>query len=188
MNKKKWVLIGMTLLVIALTVTVICINNWYNSGNVRVMDGRLRVDLDGIGYVIDQETEEITGEVEVAIHGRSDSVEKDIFVGRMEVMGYLNEADGTMTSNKGILKGEDGYWEIRRRDNCQHVEEDDDGTSKSVTHSCKYSYIYYVHPDKQDFLVVRISDKYKVYPVYVVFADSEEEAMQIYREFKSDSE
>lgn len=183
MNKKKWIWIGMTLLVIALTATIIGINSWYNSGNVRVMGGRVRVDLEGIGYVIDQETGELIGQSELVIRGQSDSANKEIFVGRMEVMGYLNEADGTMATNKGVLKGDDGYWEIRRVDNCSHLETDEKGESKVVNHSCKYSYIYYIHPDKQDHLVVRIKDKYKINPVYVVLADSEDEAMQIYREF-----
>ena len=187
MKTKKWILIAMTLLVIALTVTVIGVNHWYHSGNVRVMGGRLRVDITGVGYIIEQETGEVTGQAPLKVLGESDAANKEVFVGDLDVMGYINEADGTMTSNKGVMKGENGYWEIRQLDNCRHVEEDDSGNSKVVNHSCKYSYIYYVHPDKQDFLIVRVKDKYAMYPLYVVLADSEEEALQIYQDFKGDN-
>lgn len=184
MNRKKWILIGMTLLVIALAAFVIGVNSWYQSGNVRVMGGKLRVNLSGVGYIIDQETGEVTGQAPLNVRGESDEADKSVFVGDLEIMGYINEADGTLTSNKGVMEGDDGYWEIRHLENCQHIEEDEDGNSKVVNHSCKYSYIYYVHPEKQDFLVVRVKDKYEMYPVYVVLADSEEEALQIYQDFK----
>ena len=186
MREKKWIWIGMTLLVAALTATVIGVNSWYHSGNVRVMGSKLRVDFSGVGYIIEQETGEVTGQAPLRVHGETDSVDQEIFVGNLEILGYINEADGTLTSTKGVLKGKNGYWEIRHLDNCQHIEENEDGSSKVVNHSCKYSYIYYVHPDKQDFLVVRVKDKYEMYPVYVVLADSEEEALQIYTEFKGD--
>lgn len=183
MKAKKWILIGMTLLILALTATVIGINGWYKSGNIRVLDGRLRVEIHGVGYIIDHETGEVTGQAPMSVIGSSDSMDKTVFVGDLDIMGYANEADGTMTSNKGIVKGSNGYWEIRHLDNCTHLETDEDGNSEIVNHSCKFSYIYYVHPDKQDFLIARVRDKYAVYPVYVVLANSEAEALQIYRDF-----
>lgn len=185
--KNKWILMGMTLLVIALTATIIGTNVWYDSGNVRVMGGRLRVDLSGVGYVIDEETGEVIGQAPIVVRGETDKGDKETFVGELEIVGYENEADGTLSGTKAAAKGDDGYWEIHHLENCQHIEENDDGTSQVVNHSCKYRYIYYVHPDKQDFLVVRVKDKYEMYPLYVVRADSEEEALQIYQDFTGKS-
>ena len=45
MKNNKWIWIGMTLVVIALTAVVLGVNAWYNSGGVRVMGNQLRVEL-----------------------------------------------------------------------------------------------------------------------------------------------
>lgn len=183
MNARKWIIVSVIVLIVALVAAVIGINSWYHSGNVRVMGGRLRVNLSGVAYIIDHETGEVTGQAVMNVCGESDSANKDVFVGDLDILGYMNEADGTLSSNKGVLEGENGYWEIRHLENCSHIEEDENGNSKVVNHSCKYSFIYYVHPDKQDFLIARVRDKYEMYPVFVVLADSEEQAVQIYKEF-----
>lgn len=186
MKHQKWIWIGMTLFVIALTAAVLGINAWYNSGNVRVLGGQIRVELSGVGYIFSHEDGELEGQTTICIEGESLESDKQAFDGWMNVAEYINEVDGTVTTNQGVLEGDDGYWEIHKSETCRHVEEDDEGNSEVVNHSCKYSYIFYVHPDKQDFLVVRVRDKYAVYPWYVVMADSEEEATRIYQEFTAD--
>lgn len=178
---KKWIWLALTLLVVALTATFISANIWYESGNVRALGSKLRVDLFGVGYVIDHETGQVIGQAPMVARGESDK--SGTFDGELQIVGYVNEADGTLSSTQAAAKGEDGYWEIRHLENCQHIEENEDGTSKVVNHSCKYRYIYYVHPDKQNFLVARVSEKYDVYPLYVIMADSEAEALEIYRDF-----
>lgn len=183
MKYSKWIWIGAILFIIVLIGVVVGINMWYNSGNVRAMGGKLRAELYGVGYVFNHETGELIGQTTVSVNGETSSSDKEIFEGLLNVKDYYNEADGTLTTTKGVLEGDDGYWEIRVRENCRHIEENDDGTSEVVNHSCKYSYTYYVHPDKQDFLVVRVRDKYEVYPLYVIMANSQEEATRIYKEF-----
>ena len=119
----------------------------------------------------------------MSIEGQSLKSDNATFDGWMNVLNYVNEYDGTLTTSMGTLKGDDGYWEIHVDESCTHVEENEQGHLESVSHFCKYSYVFYVHPDKQDFLVARVKDSYKVYPVYVVMANSQEEATRIYKEF-----
>ena len=181
---KKWIWISvLVLFIVALVVTVAGFNSWFNSGNVRVAGGRVRVSLSGTAYMFEHETGEMLGTTMISIDGVSKKGDKEIFDGWMNVMSYVNEYDGTLTTTMGTMEGENGYWEILVNESCTHLEENDNGAMEAVTHFCKYSYTFYVHPDKQDFLVVRVKDSYAVYPVYVVMADSEEEATQIYKEF-----
>ena len=183
MKHKKWILIPVFALLLGIVGTIVGMNLWYKTGNVRVLMGNLRVKLSGNAYVIDHETGEIIGQTLVMVDGQTVSGTDGAFNGTLDVMDYYNENEGTLTSNKGVLQGEDGYWEIHLLENCCHTEENEDGTSKEVNHSCKYSFIYIVHPDKQDFMIVRVKDKYEVYPLYAVMADSEEEALQLYRDY-----
>lgn len=182
--KKKWILIGVLVLFIAaLVTTVVAHNSWFNSGNVRVSGGRVRASLSGVGYMFDHETGEFLGTTMMSIEGVSQKGEKEVFDGWMNIMDYVNEYDGVLTTNMGTMEGEDGYWEIIVNETCTHKEENDLGYLEPVTHFCKYSYTFYVHPDKQEFLVARVKDSYAVYPVYIVMADSQEEATRIYKEF-----
>lgn len=181
-NKWLWGTVAVVLIA-ALVLTLVFTNQWFNSGNVRVMGGRVRVSLSGTAYVFDHETKELLGSTMISIDGRSEKSEKEIFDGWMNILNYVNEYDGTLTTNMGVVKGDDGYWEILVHESCTHVEENERGNMEKVTHACKYSYTFYVHPDKQDFLVARVKDSYSVYPVYVVMADSEEEATRIYHGF-----
>lgn len=183
MKYRKWIGIGAILLVVLLVGTVFCINQWYNSGNVRAMDGRLRVKLSGVAYMFDYETGEMLGQTIVFADGQTNKSNKEVFDGELNMADYMNEADGTVTTYQTAIEGNNGYWEILVDETCLHYEETEDGGQKEVNHSCKYSYSYYVHPDKQDFLIVRVADKYDVYPIYVVMAGSEAEAAQIYKEF-----
>ena len=177
----------MTVLVVfitALVLLVVGMNNWFNSGNVRVVGGRVRVSLSGTGYMFEHETGELLGTTMVAIDGVSEKGDGNLFDGWANVLDYVNEYDGTLTTTMGVLEGENGLWEIHIHEECTHMEESENGYEVPVTHACKYSYEFYVHPDRQDFLVVRVKDSYAVYPVYVVMADSEAEARQIYSELK----
>lgn len=184
MKYKKWIWISVVVLFIAaLVLTVVGINRWFYSGNVRVMGDRVRVSLSGTGYMFEHETGEYLGTTMMSIDGESLKSDKSLFDGWMNILDYVNEYDGTLTTIMGTMEGEDGYWEIVVNESCTHVEENDRGNMEKVTHSCKYSYTFFVHPDKQDFLVARVKDSYAVYPVYVVMADSQEEATQIYKEF-----
>lgn len=183
MKTNKWIIIGVIVLVLALAAAVIGVNMWFQSGNVRVMGGQLRVDFSGVGYIFSHETGEIIGQAPLNVSGKTSATDKELFVGDLEILGYMNEADGTLLSNKAVREGDDGYWEIYQMESCRHVEEDEDGNTDVVSHACKYSYIYYVHPDQQDFLVIRVKDKYAMFPFYVVLASSEEEATEIYKSF-----
>ena len=182
--KKKWIWISLLVLSIAaLAATVIGFNSWFNSGNVRVMGGRVRVSMSGTGYIFDHETGEMLGTTLMSIDGQSRKDEKELFDGWMNILNYVNEYDGVLTTIMGTMEGDDGYWEIVVSESCKHLEENDQGSLETVHHSCKYSYTFYVHPDKQDFLVARVKDSYAIYPYYVVMADSQEEATRIYKEF-----
>lgn len=184
MNAKKWIFLSiLVVLITALILMVVGVNRWFYSGNVRVVGGRVRVSLSGNAYMFDHETRELLGSTLVSIDGVSEKGDGNLFDGLFNVMDYINEYDGTLSTTMGVLEGDDGFWEIHVMESCTHLEETQSGTMKEVTHACKYSYEFYVHPDKQDFLVVRVKDSYAVYPVYVVLADSEEEARQIYEEF-----
>ena len=184
MNAKKWIWLSILVIFItALILTVVGINRWFYSGNVRVMGDQVRVSLSGKAYMFEHETRELLGTTLISIDGVSDKGEGNFFDGQFNVMDYINEYDGTLFTNMAVLEGDDGFWEIHVLESCTHLEETEEGYQKEVTHSCKYSYEFYVHPDKQDFLVVRVKDSYAVYPVYVVMADSEEEAWQIYNEY-----
>ena len=186
MNHKKWIWLSVAVVLItALVLAVVGINQWYNSGNVRVLGKRVRVDLMGTGYMFEHETGEFLGTTMITLDGKSMKSEPEIFDGWMNIFDYVNEYDGTLTTVMGVMEGEDGYWEICVNETCRHLEEDESGNTQVVNHSCKYSYTFYVHPDRQDFLVARVKDKYEVYPVYVVMANSKEEAAQIYQEFAS---
>lgn len=184
MKIKKWIWLSVAVVLItALVLTVVGINRWFYSGNVRVMGDRVRVSLSGTGYMFENETREFLGTTMMSIDGESLKSDKTLFDGGMNILNYVNEYDGTLSTTMGTMKGEDGYWEIHVNESCTHVEENERGNMEKVTHSCKYSYIFYVHPEKQNFLVARVKDSYKVYPVYVVLANSQEEATQIYNEF-----
>ena len=186
MKYKKWIWMSIAVVLItALVVTVVGINQWYNSGNVRVLGKRVRVDLMGTGYMFNHETGAYLGTTMMTLNGKSVKSEPEVLDGRMNIFDYVNEYDGTLTTVMGVMEGEDGYWEICVNETCRHLETDESGSSKVVDHSCKYSYTFYVHPDKQDFLVARVKDKYAVYPIYIVMANSQEEATQIYHEFAS---
>ena len=184
-NKWIWGTVAVVLIT-ALVLTLVFTNQWFNSGNVRVMGGRVRVSLSGVGYMFDHETGELLGSTMMSIEGENLKSDKTVFDGWMNILDYVNEYDGTLTTTMGTVESDDGYWEILVNESCTHVEENDRGNMERVTHSCKYSYTFFVHPDKQDFLVARVKDKYAVYPVYIVMADSEEEATRIYQEFAGD--
>ena len=184
MNAKKWIFLNIVVVLItALIFAVVGFNRWFHSGNVRVAGGRVRVSLGGEAYMFEHETRELLGTTAISIEGVSEKGDGNHFDGWFNVMNYVNEYDGVLSTNMGVLEGEDGFWEIHVMESCTHMEETEGGYEKEVTHFCKYSYEFFVHPDKQDFLVARVKDSYAVYPVYVVMADSEEEAWQIYNEY-----
>ena len=52
MKIKKWIWLSVAVVLItALVLTVVGINRWFYSGNVRVMGDRVRVSLSGTGYM-----------------------------------------------------------------------------------------------------------------------------------------
>ena len=186
MKNHKWIWIALVILFIAaLAVTIVLVNRWYLSGNVRTTGQQVRVDLSGKAYIFEHETGEMLGETMMTLYGETKPGNLEVFDGWMNIMNmeYMNEYDGVLTTTMGVLELEDGYMEIHVHESCTHVETNDRGTKEEVTHACKYSYEFYVHPDKQDFLVARVKDSYAVYPVYIVMAPTEEEATRIYHEF-----
>lgn len=186
MKSKAWIWITMIIvLIVALVVTIVLVSRWYQSGNVRSNGEQVRVDLSGQAYIFDHETGEMIGSTMMTLYGETEPGNLEVFDGWMNIMNmdYMNQYDGTLTTTMGVLEGDDGYLEIHVHETCTHWEETDRGTREQVTHSCKYAYEFYVHPQKQDFLVARVKDTYAVYPVYIVMADTEAEATQIYHEF-----
>ena len=186
MKNKKWIWItALIVFLVALVALVIGINYWFRSGNVRSSGDQVRVDLSGQAYIFDHETRQMLGVTMMTLYGETQKGNPEVFDGWMNIMNtdYMNQYDGTLNTTMGVMEGDDGYMEIHVNESCTHLEETDRGTTEVVTHSCKYSYEFYVHPDKQDFLVARVKDSYAVYPVYIVMAPTEEEATRIYHEF-----
>lgn len=184
-NIKRIVIILLVVIVLALIGAIVAFNVWYHSGNVRVTNDQMRVDLSGQAYIFDHETGELLDVTTMTLKGETQKGNFEVFNGWMSLgnTDYMNQYDGTLQSTMGVLKGKDGYLEVHINETCTHLEETDSGSTEVVTHACKYTYEFYVHPDKQNFLVARVKDTYAVYPMYVVMASSEAEATQIYHEF-----
>ena len=171
MKNHKWIWIALVILFIAaLAVTIVLVNRWYLSGNVRTTGQQVRVDLSGKAYIFEHETGEMLGETMMTLYGETKPGNLEVFDGWMNIMNmeYMNEYDGVLTTTMGVLEGEDGYMEIHVHESCTHVETNDRGTKEEVTHACKYTYEFYVHPDMQDFLVARVKDSYALYPVWIL--------------------
>lgn len=183
MKSSKWIWIGMTLLVIALTATVIGVNYWYHSGSIRIAGDDIRVEFEGIGYIFDGETGEITGQTPVTLIGKSKSTDSEVFEGELDVLAYPNEETGTITSDVAVKEIADGYWIIRKLDTCLHYETTENERTEAVRHFCNYVYSYYFRPDNPDFLVVCIESYSNGGVAYVVLADSEEKATENYNWF-----
>ena len=182
MKNNKWIWIGMTLVVIALTAVVLGVNAWYNSGGVRVMGNQLRVELEGTGYVFDGETGEVTGQSPVILRGNNLSADKQTFDGTLEVLAYQNEELGTVTGTSVVQEGENGFWMVHYLEQCLHYEDVEDGT-EAVEHICDYYYTYFLYPKNPDFLVVLVESFKEDTPIYIVLADSEAEAAEAYTWF-----
>jgi hypothetical protein len=183
MKNKKWFWIGMTLFIVAITAAVIGVNYWYHSGTVRATGEKIRVNMEGTGYIFDPQTGEVTGQTPVRVSGETRASDKDMFDGYLEVMGYVNLTDGTVTTTSVISKDDTGFWQIECIENCRHFENGQNGATVPVEHLCDYHYIYYFYPEKQDFLVVMVKDFDEPHPVYVVLADSQEQAEETYKWF-----
>lgn len=184
MKKSKWIWICLILFVVILLGTVIGINRWYNSGNVRIGAQKLRVDLSGIGYIVDPATGKVTGQTPIGIEGECPDLEKGEFNGQMEVLGFVNETGGTITTTMAVGEGENGFWEIHCVESCLHYEEDEKGNKMPVDHLCDYIYTFYVHPEKQDFMVVLVDSFDADDSSFIVLAGSEAEALETYRWFR----
>ena len=183
MKNKKWLWIGMTLLVIAVTAAVIGVNIGYNSGAVRVMGEDIRVNLNGTGYVFDSQTGEVTGQTPVLVKGKTKASDATVFDGYLEVLSYVNYSEGTITTTTVISKDDSGFWQIECLEDCLHYESAGKDKTVPVEHLCDYHYIYYFYPEKEDFLVVRVKDFDEPNPVYVVLGDNEEQAKETYKWF-----
>ena len=183
MKNNKWFWIGMTLFVIALTAAVIGVNVWYNSGSVRVSGEDIRVNMEGTGYIFDPQTGELQGQTPVRISGETLSTDAEIFDGDLEVLGYPNQTDGTITTTSVVQKDDSGFWWIECLETCLHYEQTGEDTTTPVEHICDYHYTYYLYPENEDFLVVMVKDFDEKYPAYVVLGDSEEQARETYKWF-----
>ena len=183
MKKNKWIIVVMIVFVVALIAAVVGIHCWYNSGNIRVMGDELRVDLEGIGYIIDASTGEITGQTPIAAVGKTLESDSSVFNGELEVLGYVNETDGTITTSQVVTEGKNGLWEIHCLESCLHYEEDSSGATEPVEHLCDYYYVFYVYPEDQDFMVVCVESFEEDELVYIVLADSEDQALETYQWF-----
>lgn len=183
MKNNKWFWIGMTLLVVVLTAAVIGINTWYSSGSVRVVGGDIRVNLSGTGYIFNAETGELEGQTPVRVTGETLATDAEVFSGVLEVLGYVNVTEGTITTTKAVLRDDSGFWQIECLETCLHYEDTADGGKTPVEHICDYYYTYYLYPQREDFLVVAVKDFDEEYPDYVVLGGSEDEARETYQWF-----
>lgn len=184
MKHSKWIGIGVALFVVILVVAILGINKWYHSGNVRISSQKLRADLSGIGYIVDPSTGEITGQTPIGVKGECTDLKNGEFFGQLEVLGFVNETEGTITTTMMAGEGENGFWEINCIESCLHYEVNEDGYSTPVDHICDYIYTVYIHPDKQDFMIVLVDSFDANDSYFVVLAGSEAEALETYRWFE----
>jgi hypothetical protein len=138
-------------------------------------------EISGKCYIIKPDTEEILDETSLHVSGSGSYADSSVFEGNLSVVGYQNVAKGTISTTMAVEQGKDGYWLIHHLETCTHQEKID-GITRPKEHFCDYQYIYYLHPDLDDQVIVRIEPTGKD-AMYAVRADTKEQALERYRVF-----
>ena len=179
--KKKWFLMTAVAIVILLIGAAVSIHFWFEMPGIRVIGEDIHAELSGHCFIIDSDTGEIIDETELHLNGSTSSADDTLFEGQLNVVGYHNTEEGTISSIMGVEQGKNGYWIIRHIQSCTH-RETIDGITQDKEHFCKYEYLYYLNPNLQDQAVVRI-ESINDDPLFAVRADNQEEALSRYQAF-----
>lgn len=175
------------LLTLLFVIVAVCVHFWFKSEGVQTLGNDIHAELSGKCYIIDPETKEIVDETNVRVQGSTTVREKysdEIpFEGELIVAGYQNVADGVIRKTMSATKGQYGYWEISHIESCTH-RKTENGITKDEEHICDYTYVYYLKPEFDDQVVVRI-DSFENGALYAVRADTEQEALVRFDEFAS---
>ena len=181
--KQKWPVVMVFLLIFGIIAGVTAVRFWFESDGIRILGNDLHAEVSGKCYIISPETEEILDETSVYISGSSSYADSSIFEGNLSIVGYQNVVKGTISSTMAIEKGKNGYWLIHHLETCTH-QETVDGITKPKEHFCDYQYIYYLNPDLGDQVIIRIEPSGED-AMYAVCADTQEQALERYRNFVS---
>lgn len=182
--KIKWGLIPVTAILV-LVLAAFGLRIWFVSPGVHTLGRDIHIKLTQKCFIIDAQTGEILDETTVSVEGATSRYDRELFDGKLKIIGYQNSATGTIEALKAIEINEDGTWLITHLENCTHQETDENGVTKDVEHFCDYSYTYYLYPEAPEQLVVLIESFDQYQPMYAVCADSEEAALARYEEFMS---
>lgn len=186
--KKKWVIIGAVVLVLAIAVLIgiiLYVNHMKSQPGVYVFDGDLYVDLEGSAFTFNVKSGEVIGETPVDVNGCTKGGEK--FEGTLSVLGYPTTETGKISGDPFVRKLENNFYEIHYSPACLHAESVDvtneagevTGTrTEQVDHFCNYQYIYCVNTDKPNFLAVYVYNMSKDEWYCSVVAENEEQARE----------
>ena len=172
---KKKIVISVVGCILILIAVVAILHFWFRSEGIQVLGDDIHAEISGKCFIIDPEKSEVLDETMVYVNGSTMRLDATLFEGELSVVGYQNTADGTMESTMGVEQRDGGYWLISHIQSCTH-RENIDGITKDVEHICKYQYVYYLNPEFEDQVIVRI-ETVDDDPVYAVLAGSEEEAL-----------
>lgn len=167
--------------VVAIIAAAAGLQFWFERPGIREFNGGIHVELNEIGYIIDAKTGEITGQSPVSLNGSTATFDPETFEGEALVLGYQNTEGGKIETTLAVEKTGDGFYLIHQLEECTHSEEIN-GVTQNVSHLCDYYYTYYIYPQKPDFLIALV-ESYEEDAVYVVCADSEEDALAQYQWF-----
>lgn len=178
---KKRLIIAALILVIVFVIAVVLVRFWFERPGVRILGDSIHAELSGKCFIIDSDTGEVIDETELYLNGSTSSADDTLFDGELRVVRYQNTAEGTITSTIGVEQAKYGYWILRHIQSCTH-RETVDGITQDKEHFCTYEYLYYLNPDLEDQVIVRI-ESINDDPLFAVRADSQEEALKRYRIF-----
>lgn len=179
--RKKWIPIAALAVILLFVGAVIAVRLWFESYGVRTFGGDIHAELSGKCYIIDHKSGDVIDETTIQINGSTSHSDDSLFDGTLKVVGYQNTATGTIESAMGIEQGKEGYWLIHHLQSCTH-RESVEGITQDVEHICDYQYIYYLNPERNQQVVVRI-ESLNDDPLYAVSADTEKEALARYYSF-----
>lgn len=186
MNKKKmWIIITAAAVALAALIGVLC---WLYWPGCRVVGDTLYVDIQETGFAFDPETGELLGQTPVTVSGTAGLKAGKLFSGEILVEGYQNSSSGTITGSGAAEKQDDGSVLIYYNESCVHyetAETEADQTAAAATekveHICDYYYTVCLYPRKGDLTVVEVGSYLNETLVYVICAENEAEARELYQ-------
>lgn len=178
--KGKWLWTGIITVLVLTVGSLICIRLWGERPGVHLNFGDLYVDLDGVGFVFNDETGEYIGQTPVSVDGRTEGDE--IFLGELDVLSYPISETGTISGDPYVEEAKDGYYYIQYLPVCTHSDTED-GVTRSEEHFCNYTYTYCVRPGDPEFLAVVIFDYDEQDYYTVIMAEDEAQAKERYQAF-----